>query len=153
MTMPQHLGVPISPWRCPRARTPRPLPRCGPLTRMWEPTGSCSTASWVRTFLYLLAQGYFLLACVPNPVCLGPSLYVSGSPSISFYAPPVLDLPLCLFLSSCIFSFLIVSPCRVVVLKPFHLRNLNIIFLNFLFYIGVQLINYNSCDSFRCTAK
>ena len=100
--------------------------------------------------------GLLLVGLCPRPSVPGspfPSLYVSGSPRISFYAPPVFDLPLCLFLSSCIFFFLIVSPCRVVVLNPFHLRNLNIIFFNFLFYIGVQLINYNSCDSFRCTAK
>lgn len=69
MTMPQPLGVHTSPWRCPRAKTPRPLPPCGPLTQMSEPMGSCSTASWVRTYPHQLTQPlhahfYSLLAYV-----------------------------------------------------------------------------------------
>lgn len=40
-----------------------------------------------------------------------------------FLCPSSSWSPLCLFLSFCFFSFLIVSPCRAVVLKLFRLRN------------------------------
>lgn len=65
MTTPPPLGVPISPWRCLRAKTLRPSPHFGPLTQMPAPTGSCSTASWVRASPLASVCLLLTLACVP----------------------------------------------------------------------------------------
>lgn len=131
MTMPQPLGVLISPWRCQRARNPKLLPCCGPLTQMREPMGSCSTESWVRTIphpltQHPLAQFYSLLACV--------ILSGFGSPFPSFYvfhfffhayicisaclsASPAFHLPLCLCFYLLISFLFLFSPCGLVLLK------------------------------------
>lgn len=48
MTILQPLGTPTSPWKCPRARTPKPLPPYAPLIQTGVSMDSYSTASWVR---------------------------------------------------------------------------------------------------------
>ena len=71
----------------------------------------------------VLPVGLCQTQCAWSPF---PSLYVSVSPIIYFCSPPVLDLlfvSFYLFVSFLSFTFLIVSPCRAVVLKLFRLRN------------------------------
>lgn len=117
MTMPQPLGVLISPWRCQRARNPKLLPCCGPLTQMREPMGSCSTESWVRTIphpltQHPLAQFYSLLACVILSGFGSPFLLFMSSTfsfmhtSVSLRVSLLLQLFISLYVSVFIFLFL-----------------------------------------------
>lgn len=145
MTILQLLGTPISPWKCQKARTPKPLPHYEPLIRMGDSTDSSSTASLVRVASATRAlcsaapTRLVLAASWPLPVSVSLSAASVSFPHISVFEAPLRAPPSLCFLYT---YFLYPIPFLMFYFYiPFILIFVYILFLYLLFLI-YHTVNY-----------